>query len=210
MVLESSADVVVLRYPAEHVGWFAELTALGRTAVLADSLVYWQLRVGEGRAPEPSRDLRTTAAPGPDAVRALVSDIFAAYGNHYLANPLFDIGRALTGYQEWAMKSAADGGCLALRGLDTENLLGLATLDQEGPRTEILLAGVVSQAQGRGLYSHLLKAVEDRTLARGGTGVVISTQGHNTRVQRAWARYGFEPVQTFLTVHLIQSRLLDG
>lgn len=87
-------------------------------------------------------------------------------------------------------------------------MLGLATLEEDGPRTEILLAGVVSGSQGRGLYAHLLRAVEDRALARGAAEVVISTQGHNTRVQRAWARYGFEPVQTFLTVHLVRSRLL--
>ncbi|MGV9776866.1 GNAT family N-acetyltransferase [Streptosporangium sp. NPDC003464] len=206
----SAADVIVLRYPAEHLGWSAELTALGRTAVFADCLVYWRLRAGEGRAPEPSPDLRTTGSAGPDAVRALVADIFAAYGNHYLANPLFGADRALAGYQEWAVRSAADGGCLALLGPAAGDLLGLATLAQRGPRAEILLAGVVSRAQGRGLYAHLLKAVEERTLAGGGTEVVISTQGHNTRVQRAWARYGFEPVQTFLTVHLIRSRLLDG
>ncbi|MER5326518.1 GNAT family N-acetyltransferase [Streptosporangium roseum] len=217
-VAGSPADVIVLRYPAEHVGWFAELTTLGRTAVLADCLVYWRLRVGEGRTPEPSRDLRTTTSVAPAAVRKLVSDIFASYGNHYMANPLFDAAKALAGYREWALRSATEGRCLALRsrsereGEGEPRLLGLATLEDaaDGSPTEILLAGVVSGAQGRGLYAHLLKAVEDRTRARGGKEVVISTQGHNTRVQRAWARYGFEPVQALLTVHLIRSRLLRG
>ncbi|MEU8385806.1 GNAT family N-acetyltransferase [Streptosporangium sp. NPDC048865] len=212
VLLGSVADVVVLRYPAEHVGWFAELTALGRTAVFADSLVYWRLRAGEGRGPAPSPDLRTSGTVGPAEVRALVGDIFGAYGNHYLANPLFDAGEALAGYQEWALRSSAEGECLALEdrgaGAEGPRLLGLATLEEDGPRTEILLAGVVAGAQGRGLYAHLLRAVEDRALARGAAEVVISTQGHNTRVQRAWARYGFEPVQTLLTVHLVRSRLL--
>ncbi|MEV4247615.1 GNAT family N-acetyltransferase [Streptosporangium canum] len=205
-VLESAADVIVLRYPAENVGWFAELTTLGRTAVFADCLVHWRLLAGEGRAPEPSPELRTTEPTGPAEVRASVSGIFAAYGNHYLANPLFDVADALEGYREWALRSAAEGRCLMLRGPGPDDVLGLATLEEDASRTEILLAGVAPGAQGRGLYAHLLKAVEDRALARGATEVVISTQGHNTRVQRAWARYGFEPVQAVVTVHLTRNR----
>ncbi|MET8051018.1 GNAT family N-acetyltransferase [Streptosporangium sp. NPDC005286] len=210
-LLGSAADVVVLRYPAEHVDWFAKLTAFGRTAVFADSLVYWRLRAGEGREPAPSPDLRTSELVDPTAVKALVSDIFGAYGNHYLANPLFDAAGALAGYQEWAQRSCAEGRCLALEdrgaGAESPRVLGLATLEEEGSRTEILLAGVISGSQGRGRYAHLLRAVEHRALARGATELVISTQGHNTRVQRAWARYGFEPVQTLLTVHLVRDRL---
>jgi ribosomal protein S18 acetylase RimI-like enzyme len=206
----STADVIVLRYPAEHVGWFAGLTALGRTAVFADSLAYWRLRTGKGRAPAPSADLRVTELADPAAVRESVSDIFSMYGNHYLANPLFDPAEALAGYREWALRSCVEGGCVSLRGgissWEETRVLGLATLDEDDHRTEILLAGVITEAQGRGLYAHLLAGVEERALARGAAEVVISTQGHNTRVQRAWARYGFEPVQTFLTVHLVRSR----
>ncbi|MEU4832515.1 GNAT family N-acetyltransferase [Streptosporangium sp. NPDC023615] len=256
-VLGSAADVIVLRYPAGHVGWFAELTSLGRTAVFADSLAYWRLRAGRGRAPEPRADLRAACPLPAAAVPGPVSDIFAAYRSHYVANPLFDASAALEGYREWAVRSAASGRCVALREHDAHDahddgsgVLALATLaDDDGPGgeptggngtgggngdgdgitgggdlgggggdgggggggvTEILLAGVVSRARGRGLYGHLLAAVEERVLARGGREVVISTQGHNTGVQRAWARYGFEPVHAFLTVHLIRSRLLRG
>ncbi|MFI7443335.1 GNAT family N-acetyltransferase [Nonomuraea indica] len=207
-VLRSDADVVVLRYPAERIGWFAGLTALGRTAVFADSLVYWRLPAGRGRAPEPAAGLVAEPTRDTAAVEGLVADIFAAYGSHYLANPLFDAAAALAGYQDWALRSAEADRCLTLR--DDARMLALATLEEDAGRTEILLAGVVSGCQGRGLYAHLLKAVEDRTLARGATEVVISTQGHNTRVQRAWARYGFEPVQTILTAHLVRNSLLPG
>jgi ribosomal protein S18 acetylase RimI-like enzyme len=245
-VLGSAADVIVLRYPAGHVGWFAELTSLGRTAVLADSLAYWRLRAGRGRAPRPRPDLLAGGPLPPAAVPGPVSDIFAAYRSHYVANPLFDAAAALEGYREWAVRSAASGGCVALRERDADGaraamrpapsgdgngdesrdgdeggngdggeddgsgVLALATLSEDDGATEILLAGVVSRARGQGLYAHLLAAVEERTLARGGREVVISTQGHNTGVQRAWARYGFEPVHTFLTVHLVRSRLLRG
>ncbi|GII27284.1 GNAT family N-acetyltransferase [Planotetraspora mira] len=204
----STADVIVLRYPAQYIDWFARLIKLGRTAILADSLAYWRLRAGEGRAPEPSKNLRTTGVVCPATTKALIADIFAGYGNHYLANPLFEVRDALAGYQEWAQRSVDEGRCLALWEREVDDALGLATLDETGLRTEILLAGIVGKAQGRGLYSHLLKGVEDATLARGAAEVVISTQGHNTRVQRAWARYGFEPMWTLITVHLVRPALL--
>ena len=67
---------------------------------------------------------------------------------------------------------------------------------------------MISAAQGRGIYAHLLAEVERRAAERGAAEVVISTQGHNVRVQRVWARYGFEPVHAMLTVHLVRPELL--
>ncbi|MFC7381537.1 GNAT family N-acetyltransferase [Sphaerisporangium rhizosphaerae] len=203
-ILASTAEVLVLRYPAEHVTWYAGLTGLGRTALFADALVYWHLVAGRGRPPEPSPDLGTRPISGAVEVEDLVDAIFSGYANHYAANPLFTAAQATAGYREWALRSAEEGHCLALHDPGTQALLGLATLDEDGPATEILLAGVVPSAQGRGLYGHLLKGVEDRALARGATRVLISTQAHNVRVQRAWSRYGFEPVRTVLTVHLLR------
>ncbi|MFC0627682.1 GNAT family N-acetyltransferase [Kribbella deserti] len=204
-VKASQADVVVLRYPAREVEWFAELAAMPeRRAILADSLVYWRLAVGTGSRPEPLSGFRTGVEHEIDDVLVddLVGDIFGDYGNHYCANPLFDRAAALAGYQEWARRSIATAGAVTLRGPD-HRVLGLATVDHQKPVTEIELAGVVPAEQGRGRYGHLLAAVEDAAAAAGSTRLVISTQGHNTGVQRAWARYGFEPVHSLLTVHLV-------
>ncbi|MDH2424128.1 GNAT family N-acetyltransferase [Sphaerisporangium sp. TRM90804] len=214
----SAADVVVVRYPAECVRWFAGLRMPGRTALLADSLVYWRRVAG---AP-PGRAAAARARPGPEpwvaelrdpaTLDKLVADVFEEYGSHYLANPLFDPGLALAGYQEWARGCAAEGMCL---GVYTEGPAGdgpapagFATLEDEGPHTEIVLAGLVAGARGRGVYAHLLAELERRCLAAGVRELVVSTQGYNTRVQRAWARHGFDPVCAFLTVHLVRDGLL--
>lgn len=201
----SDADVVILRYPAREIGWFASLAVGVRTALLADSLSYWTLRVGSGRRPSPLAGYRSAVETDLDAalVDSVVADIFGSYGNHYAANPLFSAASALAGYQEWARRSIAADGAVTVRGPD-DRVIGLATVEQ-GPVTEIQLAGVVPAEQGRGRYGHLLAAVED---IAGSDRLVISTQGHNTGVQRAWARYGFEPVHTLLTVHLVRSELL--
>jgi ribosomal protein S18 acetylase RimI-like enzyme len=203
----SDADVIVLRYPADRVRWYGPLAlASGRTALLADGLTYWRLTVAPGRAS--TRAPVVPAAPGFDS-DALVADIFAAYGNHYLANPLFDQAGALAGYQEWARRSVAAGDGLLLRGAAGEPL-GLATVADGPDHVEILLAGVSAAARGQGRYAGLLAAVEARAVARDVPAVVISTQTHNAGVQRAWARYGFEPAHSLLTVHLVRSGLLPG
>jgi GNAT superfamily N-acetyltransferase len=192
--------------------WFAKLITLGRVALLADSLAYWRLAAGRGRRAEPQAELRVSPLADPDEIEALVLTIFADYESHYLANPLFDPRVMPAGYAQWARGSAA-GSCLALRlevPGEEPRVVGLATVEDDGPRTEILLAGVVPALQGRGLYAHLLQGVEDHALSRDAAEVVISTQGHHTRVQRAWARYGFEPARTFLTVHLVRDGLLPG
>jgi GNAT superfamily N-acetyltransferase len=207
-VAESAADVVILRYPARKVRWFAALASSGRVAILADSLCYWSLGTGGGRRPAPLPDYRVGVESDLDGsvVDALVADIFGDYGNHYSANPLFDPALALTGYQEWARRSISGHGAVTVRG-PHDRLVGLATIDQGPPVTEIQLAGVVSSEQGRGRYAHLLAAVEDTATT---DRLVISTQCHNTGVQRAWARYGFEPVHSLLTVHLVKPETLAG
>ncbi|MFL6158266.1 MAG: GNAT family N-acetyltransferase [Marmoricola sp.] len=203
----SQADLVVLRYPARRVGLFAGLLAGGRDVLLADQLVYWRLRTGTGRAP--AADPRLTVGPPPAGATAdLVGEIFTGYGNHYLADPVLDPGAALAGYQEWAVASAGGDGALALL-LDSEPV-GLATTSSEPGTVEIELAGVLGAHQGQGLYAHLLAGIEAGAAAAGAEQVVISTQAHNTGVQRAWARYGFEPVVTFCTVHLLRAGLLGG
>ncbi len=211
LVAPSAADVVVLRYPASRIDVFGALLRTGRHVLFADQLAYWRLPTGTGRTPSPRADLTVDGVGTGDVdalVDDLVADIFAGYGNHYLADPVFDPGLALAGYQEWARTSAAAGGGLVLRrdGIP----VALATTGSEGDHVEIELAGVLAAEQGRGLYPHLLAGVEERAAGSGAVAVVISTQAHNTGVQRAWARYGFEPVATFTTVHVLRPGLLSG
>lgn len=206
----STADLVVLRYPARRVGLFASLLRGDRDVLLADQLIYWRLAIGAGRRPASQAGVGTAAlGGGAEAellVESLVGEIFTDYGNHYLADPVLDPAAALLGYQEWAASSAADDGTLVLQ-LDGA-AAGLATTSFADGTLEIELAGVLAAHQGQGLYAHLLAGVEALAADLGAEQVVISTQAHNTGVQRAWARYGFEPAVTFATVHLLRRGLL--
>lgn len=210
-VRSSTADVVILRYPADRMRWFAALTELDRTAIVADNLVGWKLATGRGRRPPPlPRGLELVDFVGAAELDAMVADAFRDYGNHYLADPLFDPALALAGYQEWAGREI-ESGVVALRdagGRGEPVMLGFLTYGEAGGVAEFALGGVVPGAQGTGLYAHLLAGMEDRAASRGIGSVVCTTQSRNTRVQRRWADYGFKPVLSVFTVHLLRRGLL--
>lgn len=206
---EDEADVVVLRYPAARVDWFARLFAADRDLICADSLTYWSLKVGTGRRPETDPNLTAVVADAIDSqlIDELVDDIFTGYGNHYLANPLLSPDSALAGYREWAQHSATHDTVVSMT-CQGEGIVGLATLESSAQICEIQLAGIKPRFQQRGFYAHLLAGCERFAADTFATQLVISTQAHNANVQRAWARYGFEPIGTFLTVHAIRKGLL--
>jgi GNAT superfamily N-acetyltransferase len=204
----STADVVVLRYPARHVSWFAQLAPAGRTPLLADSLGYWRLTPRAER-PLPACEETTVeidAGLDRDELDHLMALFFADYGNHYLANPLFDPDAVIAGYQEWAGRAAAEAGLIVLR--RGSGVVGVGVVEDQPDYTEFILAGVIPEERGRGQYARLMAAVERRAWARGVSSVVTSTQGHNTHGQRAWVRFGFEPVHTLYTLHLVRTSLL--
>jgi ribosomal protein S18 acetylase RimI-like enzyme len=146
----------------------------------------------------------------PAIVREVVRSSFRDYGNHYTANPLLDPAAALAGYEDWAVRSLRSDPGNVLVMMEGGAPIGMATLEPgaDGNHCEILLAGLVPAAQGRRLYDGLLEGCERAAAARGATRIVISTQVHNVRVQRAWARHGLRPFAAIETVHLVDRRLL--
>ncbi|VTR76201.1 GNAT family N-acetyltransferase [Cellulomonas hominis] len=213
LVAGSAADVLVVRYDAGRQEVPALLASGSRAVLPAGALTYWEKALEHGSVGAPAR----SAVVGPGelggdaaeaAVREVVRSSFADYGNHYTADPLLDRDAALAGYEEWATGSLAresddvlvqtvDGACV-----------GVATLERADDHVEVLLAGLVPSAQGRGLYGDLLVAVQAWALERGLSRLVISTQVHNVRVQRAWARAGLRPFAAVETVHLVDRETL--
>jgi ribosomal protein S18 acetylase RimI-like enzyme len=199
---KQAADVCILRYPARHQTWFAEFARMPHEVLLADSLVYWSLRPGSGNRPARQANTAVREGVGEENLDDLVAEVFSGYRNHYAANPAFPTHLALAGYQDWAGRSLDRGDLLSLW-MDDE-VVGFATHELSDGVAEILLAGVAGRHQGQGLYAHLLAGEEALAIESGAESLVISTQGHNTKVQRTWARYGFEPVESFLTVHVMR------
>lgn len=222
----SDADIVIARWPAQHTLFGAAAAASGRAVLPADVLMYWEVAAerlaggpplaGAPLGPGSQREA-VRAEPATEAsaeVRAVlasvVGDSFAGYGNHYTANPLLDRESALAGYLDWADRTlTTDPRDVVLLWEDDEPI-GAATLSQDGTESEILLAGIVTEHQGRRLYGTLLEGIGREAARRGCTRVVISTQAHNTRVQRAWVRAGFAPFAAVTTIHAVRPELLGS
>jgi GNAT superfamily N-acetyltransferase len=214
----SPDDVVVVRYPAHLVRLGAVVAGSGRDIIPAGALTYWGAEAkGIPRTTDdnldvvPAASLSGSAADVGRVLDDVIADSFAGYGNHYLANPLLDRNAGLAGYQDWARRSLrGDRDALVLLAAGVP--IGMATLVGSGDgrsHLEVLLAGMVTAAQGRGQYSVLLAACAAEAHRRGLSRLIISTQVHNVRVQRAWVRLGLSPFAAIETVHAVRRNLLD-
>lgn len=209
-VQDDDSSVIVARYPAEQ-HWIARVLAdSGRTLLPAGGLIYWAAPVPADSSPTPAVGVDVVpVAAVTDDVRALVEDlvreIFADYGTHYRVNPAFDPRGILDGYVEWALSCLDDPDCSILVVRDQGTAAGIATLAANGPQRDVQLAGIRPSHQGRGIYAALLDGCRQDARRHGAERLVISTQSHNTRVQRAWARAGWLPIDAFETVHLLGS-----
>jgi GNAT superfamily N-acetyltransferase len=202
-------DIVVLRYPAENVAAPFELSRLpGFVSYTADHLCYWDWR-GPVADVEVPAGWRVDQDPDVGDVADVVRDAFENYRNHYSANPLIDEAAALDGYCEWATHLAAVVGSAFLLRDTSQHGVGVALVDWSAELPDIKLAGMRTSAQRRGLYPVLLHAVMERAVALGHGGLRISTQSHNAKVMRVWARMGFVPVGAVATQHLVRVELLD-
>jgi hypothetical protein len=219
-VAEAEDDVLVIRYPAHAVGLGAVIATSGRAVIPAGALTYWAAAAEDVCAAHPdpvegrldvvaASDLSGSADEVAAAVDKVVADSFAGYANHYVANPLLDPVSALAGYRDWARRSLVSGhDTLVLRAAGTPIGVATCAANRDGPsHLEVLLAGLVGSAQGRGRYGTLIVGCAAEARRRGLSRLIISTQVHNVRVQRAWARLGLRPFACVETVHAVRAGL---
>ena len=212
-VAASEARTIVLRYPSEAVFVARALPSTGRAVHPAGTLIYWESRATDR---EPEADVRELIAPVAEADSAaaleVIADSFRGYVNHYRANPLIADSAVTDGYLEWAASTIADSENRAFV-IDHEGTVaGVATIDTAGGTGpwDILLAGMATRFQGKGLYLRLIRGLLAAAADAGQERVIISTQSHNIPVQRAWAKLGFAPVSAIDTVHLVAPEPSNG
>ena len=208
LLASSAARTIILRYPSDAPFVPQELGNHGRALYPAGSLLYWE-RV-EPFPPSPG-GVTMLQSPGivedvMSQLRAVLADSFAGYINHYSVNPLIREDAITDGYLEWAESTILDpGNRVFLLSIDGR-AAGVATVEcpEDASHWEIQLAGMISSLQGKGHYAQLVGGVLAAAREFGVPRVIISTQAHNVRVQRAWARLGFLPFASIDTVHLVR------
>lgn len=201
----TDGQLIIVRYPTEFAGLVRMLGGGPYSLYPSGSLVYWGLRSNESVTA--SHEVtgisvvdRQSGATLEEASSVIV-DSFDQYTNHYSYNPRLDPHAVKDGYVEWAMNSLGAGAnhlfVLRMNGLAA----GVAVVSADSETWEIELAGMTRASQGKGLYPLLLQSVLNAS-REAASRTVISTQSHNVRVQRLWARIGMVPLDSYDTLHL--------
>lgn len=209
----SDDDVVILRYPTEHVTWSAALRRAGRDLVHADVLTTWRLNLARA-VPEPPAGWPpegTAVLPAAEVPRAhlerLVVEVFDQFSNHYAANPLFDASDVVAGYVEWVVRSVEMEHAFCV--VAPEGPVGFVTFATQGRRAVIHLGGFVARARLTrgpvGLFAHVAQVAT----AAGCRSAVLPTQAHNQPMQRLLVGSGYVPTSSTSTVHAVRRGLLD-
>ena len=210
LIVASIARTVILRYPSDAAFVISELGHIGREVFPAGSMLYWEHGLGH----DVSIVTGVTELVGSELtpihvsnVLGALADSFAGYVNHYSVNPLMRDAAITDGYLDWAKSTlSTQGSRVFLLGV-AEEIAGVAVVDSSITEDfwEVQLAGIVAAYQARGLYRQLMLGILASASAKGAGRVLISTQAHNTRAQRVWARLGFRPESAIDTVHLVRS-----
>lgn len=211
---EAEERVVIMRYPSELVRLATEAIPVSRSIVPAGTLMYWTADVQSFAFGEPpvgysAHKIATNDLSEVDVDRfvSAIADSFDGYTSHYSSNPLLARELVTAGYREWAESSMRSEFGSAYTLERDSSVVGIATVrevDATSGVVEVELAGMIAEEQGKGLYKYLLNAVVAEAQESGREQVVISTQSHNIKVQRVWARSGFRPTMSLETSHCIR------
>ena len=201
-------DVAILRVPVQSPDSLARLAQAGLNPIVADTLVHYEVDLQErvANAPRDSRlRLRPAGAADADLLEAMARATFTGYVSHYSANPRFHASDILDGYAEWAarhVRSPADGAAAWIVERDSQPVaFSCHRIQPSGEEAVGVLNGVLPEARGRGVYRDMLRAMLIEFANRGAQRFVISTQAHNTAVQRVWLDEWLRLTRSESTLH---------
>ena len=202
-IRESDANLVIMRCSAAQVDVAQLLVDAGLRSWLADTLIYFALRVEHVPQPDAGTTFDHLTGEEPE-LATIIADSFAGYRNHYSATKELrhiDIAKA---YTDWTTRQAKtpNSSCFGLHD-GAHNLVGFAVVDaRHGEFNEWTLSGVHPNARGRGFYSQIIRHIAQLTRDQGKAEVVTSTQTSNIPSMRGFCREGFLPTMSLNTFHI--------
>lgn len=173
--------------------------------LLMDTLIYFEFNLHRRELP-PRHDLniRTVEPQDVDAVKELSRQAFSGYDSHYHADTKLDRLACDELYVDWAVRSCsqkelADEVFVA----DSKNgILGFLVLKVDKIKiADCRLYAVSRHAQKSGVGQALLIEALHWCVKKGLDAMTISTQITNIASQKACIRVGFEPYNSFYTLH---------
>ena len=205
-IVDNKVDVVILRLPSSEQHTLHQLQIMPFPVVVADTLVYYHCDLTVA-LPKPLRntdlEIRVAGPADYDLLNCLIDEIFQDYSTHYYSNPVFDKQQILDGYKEWTMSYLdEDPNRVCFLFYRHGRPIAFVTSDLSAECGEIVLGGVVPDAQGGGVYSDFIRHSMKYMADRGITKVKTSTQIQNYAVQKVWIREGYTLTNSYCTVHI--------
>ena len=174
--------------------------------LLMDALVYVSWNIDKSPLPEnqPIALIRKMKSNEESEVAWIAQESFKDYFGHYHADPRLDPQTCTEAYVSWAKRSCIDpevADCVLVAELDNK-LVGFLAIRMNTPiQGELVLGGVVPEAQGRGIYKSYIIEGMRWCKGQGANEVLASTQIVNIAVQKVLARLGFEAKEAYYTFH---------
>ena len=205
---ESSADLLILRYPSTRNRLAQSLAELSKTqAFQADTLVYFSKDLDPKTENSKTNNKLKFSIANVDhkfSIEALSQTIFQNYPNHYRSNDRIESQAIVDGYVEWALSGLTDSAKLTVM-IETPDSkkIGFALVSFDGNGAEIELNGIHPEFQSQGAYSALLQMLMGYLANQKVEKLSISTQIQNTRVIRVWIKSGFNLDFSLNTFHIM-------
>ena len=194
----AKSDLVILRSPASRNRLGGVLGSLsGYQTLHADSLLYFSKDLTRALDADqiPERLHLATDSPVTQQLSRLILATFAAYQNHYSANPSLQRDAVEKGYAEWAASIASSRLGTVLTINDEEQPVSFivvsSIVSQNGERhAEISLNGTHPAYRNKGLYRILLTHCMKHLASHDVKKLWISTQASHRVMIRTWEKLG--------------------
>ncbi len=200
-------DIIILRLPAEQTTESYKLLGENRQVLHCDTLVYYFCSL-TATVVQPFRNnlqFNLVTKQTQHFVNELTEEIFENYKSHYTANPLLKKEDVLHGYKEWTESfiNEVNNDKYSWYITSNEKVIGFAMCSVLDETTcEGVFSGVKETYSGRGVYSDIVRFLQNFFKGKGMRTMKVSTQIQNYSVQKTWIKEGFNLKQAYDTWHI--------
>jgi hypothetical protein len=202
--IHDQVKFLIIRTPTTALNIVQKLEQEG--AFLADTLIYYikrKLEITECILPT-GYTMRLANSEDADRLEQLALETFKDYSGHYHSDPNLNNQDCNLVYSSWAASSCIDKNTADSVILIEKNkeITAFATIKINNPdEIDGILFGVSPEHRNKHLHMSLMKLSQNWGVNNGYQRMITSTQITNTVVQKNWCRSGFEPYQSYYTLH---------
>jgi hypothetical protein len=201
-------DILILRLPVDFKREHYKLNNLGYPVLHCDTIVYYFCTLSSQKILPLRNNLKfnLVTKQTQHLVDKLTDEIFMDYQSHYFSNPALNKNDIVRGYREWAQSFIHDN--------DDNKFSWYVTLNEEvvafamgsslkdNSTCEGVFSGVKKEFAGKGIYTDIVRFLQNYFTNEGMKIMKVSTQIQNYSVQKTWINEGFRLKQAFDTYHI--------